>query len=99
MSRNFLVEFEIPQNHVSIKYLDWIIQIGNFKFLDPGLPIVREYVTSVVMDVVTRYDIDGVHFDDYFYPYPPGQITNEDDQTFANYSAALLIAGIGRATM
>jgi uncharacterized lipoprotein YddW (UPF0748 family) len=78
--------YPIDQNHVSIKHPDWIIQIGDFKFLDPGFPMVREFVTSVVMDVVTRYDIDGVHFDDYFYPYPPNQITSQDDQTFDNYS-------------
>ncbi|MBN2355734.1 family 10 glycosylhydrolase, partial [candidate division KSB1 bacterium] len=61
------------------------------KLLDPGRPDVRDYVTGVIMDVVRRYDIDGVHFDDYFYPYPDGGagfygISNEDDQTFASYS-------------
>ena len=39
-------------------------------WLDPGEPAVREYSLRVVMDVVRRYDVDGVHFDDYFYPYP-----------------------------
>ena len=48
--------------------------------------MVREYVTNVIMDVVNRYDIHGVHFDDYFYPYPPDAITNEDAATFAQYS-------------
>jgi hypothetical protein len=71
---------------VTVKHPEWDIQIGAIKFLDPGLPQVREYVTSVVMDVVRRYDVDGVHFDDYFYPYPPNQISNQDDATFANYS-------------
>ena len=72
-------------NHVSIKHPDWIIQAGTHKILDPGLPMVRAYVTSVVMDVVNRYDVDGVHFDDYFYPYPPDQLTTQDNATFANY--------------
>src|SRR5690606_20389113 len=40
------------------------------KLFDPGLPQVRAYITSVVMDVVKNYNIDGIHFDDYFYPYP-----------------------------
>ena len=78
--------YAMDSTHVSVQHPDWVIQIGNFKFLNPGLPMVRDYVTAVIMDVVQRYDIDGVHFDDYFYPYPPNQITNEDDQTFANYS-------------
>lgn len=73
------------ENHVSILHPDWVLKIGNIKFLDPGLPQVREYVTNVVMDVVDRYDVDGVHFDDYFYPYPPDQITNEDLSTYNSY--------------
>jgi len=73
-------------NHVSVAHPDWIIRNANLKVLDPGLPQVRSYVTSVIMDVVNRYDVDGVHFDDYFYSYPPNQITTEDNATFANYS-------------
>jgi len=72
-------------NHVTVLHPDWNIQIGNIKFLDPGLPQVRDYITTVVMDIVRRYDVDGVHADDYFYPYPPNQITNQDDSTFIKY--------------
>jgi len=68
------------------------------KLLDPGLPQVRQYLTSVVMDVVNRYDVDGVHFDDYFYPYPDNAkgfsgITAEDNATFANYSRSFTNRG------
>ena len=73
-------------SHVTLQHPDWDLQIGSFKFLNPGLPQVRNYVAKVITDVVNRYDIDGVHFDDYFYPYPPDNITNEDDSTFATYS-------------
>ncbi len=76
-------------NHVTVLHPDWVIRItsstSDFKFLDPGLPMVRDYVTSVIYDIVSRYDVDGIHADDYFYPYPPNQITNQDAQTFANY--------------
>ncbi len=78
--------YSLAPNHPAVKHPDWIIRIGNLKILDPGIPAVREYVKNVIMDVVTRYDVDGVHFDDYFYPYPPNNITNEDDDTFARYS-------------
>ncbi len=78
--------YQLDPNHVSVKHPDWILTFGTLKILDPGLPQVRDYVTSVIMDVVRRYDVDGVHFDDYFYPYPPNQITNEDDSTFAHYN-------------
>ncbi len=78
--------YSIDPLHVSVQHPDWVLQIGNFKFLDPGLPMVREYVNNVIMDVVTNYDVDGIHFDDYFYPYPPNNITNEDNATFSNYN-------------
>jgi uncharacterized lipoprotein YddW (UPF0748 family) len=72
-------------DHVTALHPDWAITIGDFKFLNPGLPQVRDYVKTIVSDVVTRYDIDGVHFDDYFYPYPPNQITTQDQQTFSEF--------------
>lgn len=71
--------------HVTRAHPDWILNFGGsggINVVNPGLREVRQYVTNVVMDVVTRYDVDGVHFDDYFYPYPPNQISNEDIATF-----------------
>jgi uncharacterized lipoprotein YddW (UPF0748 family) len=73
----------VDTGHVSVKHPDWCITYGTLKFLDPGLPAVRNYVTSVIMDVVRRYDIDAVHFDDYFYPYPQAGLTIADDNTYA----------------
>ena len=81
--------YPLAANHVANVHPEWVITIGSYQFLDPGLPQVREYVAKIIADVVRRYDIDGVHFDDYFYPYPPNQITNQDDQTFANYSRGM----------
>ncbi len=72
--------------HVSVQHPEWVIQIGTIKILDPGLPQARQHIANVVMDVVHRYDVDGVHFDDYFYPYPPNQISNQDAATFASYN-------------
>jgi uncharacterized lipoprotein YddW (UPF0748 family) len=77
--------YTIDPGHVTVQHPDWIIQISTFKFLDPGLPMVRDYVTSVIYDIVSRYDVDGIHADDYFYPYPPNQISNQDAATFAAY--------------
>ncbi len=75
----------ISSTHISVTHPEWVREYGNLKILDPGLPQVRDYVTNVIMDVVRRYDIDGVHFDDYFYPYPQSGITFQDSATFANY--------------
>jgi uncharacterized lipoprotein YddW (UPF0748 family) len=69
-------------NHVTSLHPDWILQVGNVKFLNPGLQEVRDYVTSVFLDVATRYDVDGIHIDDYFYVEG---ITTQDAATFTNY--------------
>ena len=46
-----------------------VVKYGTHLWLGPGLKSVQDYSISVVMDVVKRYDVDGVHMDDYFYPY------------------------------
>lgn len=79
----------IAKNHISVQRPDWIQIDENLKILDPGLPEVRNYVAKVVMDVVRRYDIDGVHFDDYFYPYPKKGVVFQDDKTFKKYSKGI----------
>jgi uncharacterized lipoprotein YddW (UPF0748 family) len=70
-------------NHVSVKHPEWVRTYGKYLWLDPGEQGTRDYSLSVVVDVVRRYDIDGVHFDDYFYPYPEkadGQEINFPDE-------------------
>lgn len=57
-------------SHVTRRHPDWVRKHEGKVWLDPGLPVVRDYSMAVIMDVVNRYDIDGVHIDDYFYPYP-----------------------------
>jgi uncharacterized lipoprotein YddW (UPF0748 family) len=78
---------QLAPNHVALQHPDWLLSQGSLRILNPGLPAVRSYVTSVIMDVVRRYDIDGIHFDDYFYPYPPaaGTLPFNDDAAFAAY--------------
>lgn len=78
--------------HVSNKHPEWLLVLNRaIAIFDPGLPEVMEYTTAVVMDVVNRYDVDGIHFDDYFYPYPPNHMASSsannalDDSTFIKY--------------
>jgi uncharacterized lipoprotein YddW (UPF0748 family) len=61
---------EISANHISKINPEFVHQYGDFLWMDPGLPEVKEHTIRVIMDVVERYDVDGIHFDDYFYPYP-----------------------------
>lgn len=81
---------DICENHISKTKPEWHFTYGINKYLDPGIPEVREYVTKIIADVTTRYNIDGVHFDDYFYPYPEKDENNQiisipDYATFTNY--------------
>lgn len=60
----------IAANHVIKSHPELVRQYGKSLWLDPGEKEVQDYSLRVVMDVVKRYDVDGIHFDDYFYPYP-----------------------------
>jgi uncharacterized lipoprotein YddW (UPF0748 family) len=56
--------------HVSTQRPDLIRPYGQYLWADPGAPDARDAVLRVVRDIVRRYDVDGLHIDDYFYPYP-----------------------------
>lgn len=83
--------YKWSEDHIGKRKPDWILyftsSIGTYAMLNPGMPDVRKYVVSVVADIVHRYDVDGIHFDDYFYPYNP-KITREDEREFLAYGAA-----------
>ncbi|MGB8169827.1 MAG: family 10 glycosylhydrolase [Chthoniobacteraceae bacterium] len=68
-------------NHVARTHPEWIRRHGSLLWIDPGEPAAREYVLGVILDVVRRYDIDGVHLDDYFYPYPTKGVTDFADDS------------------
>lgn len=76
----------VSPNHISKTRPDWILSYGNLRILDPGNPEVRSYVTKIVLDIARRYDIDGIHFDDYFYPYPQTGLNLADDASFTKYN-------------
>jgi len=69
---------------VFVLHRDWIRTSGDRFVLDPGIPEVRDWITSIVAEVVSHYAIDGVQFDDYFYTESPGSTLN-DGQTYRMY--------------
>ena len=75
--------------HVSRTMSSVVKRYGAYLWMDPGEARVRDHTTKVILDVVRRYDIDGVHIDDYFYPYPEsnrrGMIPFPDDASFNKY--------------
>ena len=78
------------RTHVARTHPEWVRSYGGFLWMDPGESAVRKWTVQVVLDVVRRYDIDGVHFDDYFYPYPASDrrgrpIAFPDDRSFRRY--------------
>lgn len=87
----------ISQNHVIFKHPEWILKCTGteYRFLDPGNPRVREYVTKVVMDVVNRYNVDGIHFDDYFYAYS-AYGSYDDSKSFKAYNYGFSDRGLWR---
>lgn len=63
---------------------DWIRTAGDRFVLDPGLPEVRNWITSIVEEIVKNYDVDGIQFDDYFY-YETPQSPLDDERTYREY--------------
>lgn len=62
----------IAASHISRAHPDWVVPHGRYLWTDPGHPAAQAHTLQVVTDLVRRYDVDGVHIDDYFYPYPDG---------------------------
>jgi uncharacterized lipoprotein YddW (UPF0748 family) len=73
---------------VSNLHPEWMLTYGKKKYFDPGIPAVRNHVARVVGDIVRRYDIDAIHFDDYFYPYKIAGSEFPDDNSFHNFQGA-----------
>jgi uncharacterized lipoprotein YddW (UPF0748 family) len=66
--------FTPSESHPMKKYPEWFLTYGGKWYYDPGHPEAREYVFNSIMETVKHYDLNAVHFDDYFYPYKvPGE--------------------------
>ena len=75
----------IAPTHITRIHPEWFVTYGTTRYFDPGNKQAQDFVERVIRDIVSRYDIDAIHFDDYFYPY---RITGKefpDDNTYAQY--------------
>ncbi len=83
-------------NHISNTHPEIVRKFNGWEWLDPGEELTRKYTVGVILDVVRRYDIDGVHLDDYFYPYAEylKGAGFPDEPTYARY-----IAGGGKLAL
>lgn len=91
---------EMDQNNPLRKYhSDWLVEYGGKVYLDPGVPEVSGWVTDVVTDVVSRYDIDAVHFDDYFYPYRVAGVEFPDADRYMRYGSGASLSDWRRSNV
>ena len=90
----YRAEFSIGKSSIAVTHVtrlhpEWFISYGGKRYFDPGNKEVQQYVTSVIRDMVKRYDIDAVHFDDYFYPYRIAGLELPDESSYAKYNNGL----------
>lgn len=84
---------KLAKNHIYHKHPERFLTYDNKLYFDPGLPENREFIYQVVKDIVSRYDIDAVHMDDYFYPYPAKKdgkkVEFPDEASFKKYGKGM----------
>ena len=75
----------LDARHPFRAHRNWVVKYGREYLMNPGVPEVRHYLSSVVEEIVQKYDVDAIHFDDYFYPYRLPNEVFPDDATYAQY--------------
>lgn len=73
--------------HVFNNHRDWLVKYDNKFYINPGVPEARRHIVQVVEEIVNNYDIDGIHLDDYFYPYRKKGQEFRDTTEFQKYGA------------
>ena len=77
----------LSQKHICVQHPERYFEFDGLYVLNPALKENRDYICQVAEDIVTRYDIDGFHIDDYFYPYPAPGVTIPDQQFYESNKA------------
>ena len=75
----------ICADHIWRKHPEWFWEYNKQWYFNPGLDVTREWICTIVQDIVYRYDIQAIHMDDYFYPYPAGGKPLPDVETYKKY--------------
>ncbi|MDR1809214.1 MAG: family 10 glycosylhydrolase [Prevotella sp.] len=77
---------QFAAGHIYQRHPERFVTYGKQLYFDPGVPENREHICRVVKDIVKRYDVDAIHMDDYFYPYPLAGEAFPDDASFGKYA-------------
>mgnify|MGYP003585054219 CR=1 FL=1 len=83
--------------HLAAVEPESVLSYGDLRWMDPGSPPVRARLVKVCQDLTGRYDLDGLHFDDYFYPYPSGELEFPDRASYESSGTSLSIGDWRRA--
>ena len=76
---------KLAPDHLMRQHPNWFWCYNKQWYFDPGLDITREWICTIVHDIIERYPIQAIHMDDYFYPYPVAKLPLPDEETFAKY--------------
>jgi uncharacterized lipoprotein YddW (UPF0748 family) len=76
---------QFAPSHIMHTHPGRFVRYDNLIYFDPGQPLNRKFICDVVSDIVSRYDVDGIHMDDYFYPYPVAGLDFPDGKSFNRY--------------
>ncbi|MCF6471082.1 hypothetical protein FAF44_22160 [Nonomuraea sp. MG754425] len=79
---------KLVATHPARQHPGWRFAYGGKLYYNPGIPEVRDFIEDAIMDAVSRYDVDGAHLDDYFYPYPVSGQSIPDAATYAQYGGS-----------
>lgn len=80
-----LTDEVLPADHDSKKHPERYLKYAGQVFFDPAYQENRDFICKVIEDIVTRYDVDAIHLDDYFYPYPKDGKPIPDDKSYAKF--------------
>lgn len=80
---------KLPAGHLYYRHPERFVTYDRKIYFDPGLPENRKFICDVVLDIICRYDVDGIHMDDYFYPYPVAKLKFPDDASYRKYGKGM----------
>lgn len=79
----------IAPDHITRIHPEWFVTYGGKRYFDPGNKEAQEHVVKVIRDIVARYNVDAIHFDDYFYPYKVRGQEFPDQTSFKTYGSGM----------
>lgn len=83
----------VSPQHITQTHPEWLIQYNKKAYIDPGIPEAREHIHRIIEEITLNYDIDGIHLDDYFYPYPVAKEIFGDTLSYKTNNPEALAVG------